>query len=121
MTEVLHRSTLYALRYHHKMRDKITKSERADAAVAAIQRGESTNYSDAAVRLSPDAFAVSLRQRRRPTRSDISVLPSSKRRFLLIELIFLQTKQCPLTSHIVRNLAEEIRGGPVGIDDILLK
>ena len=30
------------------MRDKITKSERVDAAVAAIQRGEFTDYSNTA-------------------------------------------------------------------------
>ena len=48
---------------HNKMRDKYIKSSRIDAAIAAIQRGEFSNYATAAAYHKCDRGALSRRMR----------------------------------------------------------
>lgn len=60
--------------------------------------------------VSPDTFVVLPRQRRKPTRSSTNVLLSSKEEVLIYRINLLIDQGMPLTSHIVKNLTEEIRG-----------
>jgi hypothetical protein len=102
------------------MRDKITKSSRIDAAVAAIQRGEFADYSNAAVHYKCSHTAVSRRVRgltklKKEANSFWHQCLTIKQEEVLIDRInYLTDRSMPPTSHIVRNLVEEIRGGPVG-------
>ncbi len=102
------------------MRDKFLKSKAVDSAVAAIQRGECTDYSDAAKKYKCSRTAVSRRVRGlTKTKQEANsfwhqCLTIEQEEVLIDRINYLTDRAMPPTSHIVRNLAEEIRGGPVG-------
>jgi hypothetical protein len=52
------KTCVFASHHHHKMHDKYVKSKRIDAAVAAIQRGEFSDYAKAAKEYKCDREAV---------------------------------------------------------------
>jgi len=96
------------------------KSARINAAVAAIKRGEFTDYSKAARAFECDRTSISKRIRLL-TRSDQDAsslyrqcLTNEQERVLIDRINYLSERQMPPTSRIVRNLAEEIKGEPVG-------
>jgi hypothetical protein len=102
------------------MRDKFIKSSRIDKAVAAIQRGEFTHYADAAREFKCDRSAVS-RRIRGLTKSKKEAnsfwhqcLTIEQEECLIHRINTLTDRGMPPTSHIVKNLAEEIKGGPLG-------
>jgi len=102
------------------MRDKFIKSSRIDQAVAAIQRGEFTHYADAAREFKCDRSAIS-RRIRGLTKSKKEAnsfwhqcLTIEQEECLIHRINTLTDRGMPPTSHIVRNLAEEIKGGPLG-------
>jgi hypothetical protein len=96
------------------------KSAKVTAAVAAIQRGEYTDYSKAARAFKCDRTSISKRIRlltRSRKEADSfwrQCLTDTQERILIDRINYLSQRQMPPTSHIVRNLAEEIRGAPVG-------
>ena len=96
-----------------------TKSDRIDAAVSAIQRGEYTDYSTAAKAYGASRTAVSRRVRglttsRREANSFWhQCLTIEQEEVLIARINELSDRAMPPTSHIVRNLAQEIRGSPV--------
>lgn len=101
------------------MRDKYVKSARIDAAIAAIQRGEFSDYANVAKHYRCDYGAVS-RQIRGLTKSKKDAdlfwrqcLTIEQEEVLIHRINTLTNWSMPPTSHIVKNLAEEIRGGPV--------
>ncbi len=102
------------------MRDKYVKSKRIDAAVAAIQRGEFSDYTAAAREHKCDRGALSRRIRgltksKKDANSFWHQCLTIEQEEVLIDRINLLTDRAmPPTSHIVKNLVEEIRGGPVG-------
>jgi Tc5 transposase DNA-binding domain len=102
------------------MRDNFLKSGAVDAAVGAIQRGEFADYSNAAKHFKCSRTAVSRRVRgltktKREANSFWHQCLTIEQGEVLIDRInYLTDRSIPPTSHIVRNLAEEIRGGPVG-------
>jgi transposase len=102
------------------MRDNFLKSGAVDAAVGAIQRGEFADYSNAAKHFKCSRTAVSRRVRgltktKREANSFWHQCLTIEQEEVLIDRInYLTDRSIPPTSHIVRNLAEEIRGGPVG-------
>ncbi len=102
------------------MRDKYLKSKAVDAVVAAIQRGEFTDYSNAAKHFECSHSAVSRRVRGlTKTKKEANsfwhqCLTIEQEEVLIDRINYLTNRAMPPTSHIVRNLAEEIRGGPVG-------
>ena len=102
------------------MCDKTTKSERVDAAVAAIQRGEFIDYSNAALKFKCSRTAVSRRVRgltksKKEANSFWHQCLTIEQEEVLIDRINILTdRSMPPTSHIIKNLAEEIRGQPVG-------
>ncbi len=126
ITEVPHQSTLCtktrldASINNHKMRDIYTKSIRIDKAVAAIQRGEFIHFNNAADHYKCSCSAVSWRMRgltksKKQANSFWHQCLTIEQEEVLIHRINLLTDRgMPPTSHIVRNLAEEIRGKPVG-------
>jgi hypothetical protein len=96
------------------------KSTRVSAAVDAIKRGEYTSYSAAAKAFKCDRTAVS-RRIRLLTHSHQDAdslfrqcLTNDQEQVLIDRINYLSHRQMPPTSRIVRNLAEEIRGAPVG-------
>jgi hypothetical protein len=99
---------------------RIDKSARVDKAVAAIKRGEFTNYAKAAENFECTRSAVSRRVRgltksRRDANSFWHQCLTIEQEETLIQRInYLTDRAMPPTSHIVKNLAEEIRGEPVG-------
>ena len=101
------------------MRDKYIKSSRIDAAIAAIQRGEFSDYANAARKHKCDRGALSRRIRgltrsKKEANSFWHQCLTIKQEEVLIDRINLLTDRAmPPTSHIVKNLTEEIRGGPV--------
>ena len=102
------------------MRDIYTKSIRIDKAVAAIQRGEFVHFKNAADHYRCSRSAVSRRLRgltksKKQANSFWHQCLTIEQEEVLIHRINLLTDRGMLpTSHIVRNLAEEIRGKPVG-------
>jgi hypothetical protein len=102
------------------MCDKITKSSCIDQAVAAIQRGEFTDYANAAKNFKCSQYGVSRRIRGlTKTKKEANsfwhqCLTIEQEEVLIDRINLLMDRAMPPTSHIVKNLAEEIRGGPVG-------
>jgi len=102
------------------MRDKYAKSKAIDAAVAAIKRGEFVHYSDAAKKYKCDRSALSRRVRGlTKTKKDADsfwrqCLTNEQEEVLIARINNLTDRAMPPTSQIVKNLAEEIRGAPVG-------
>ena len=102
------------------MRDNFLKSRAVDAAVAAIQRGEFVDYANAAKHFKCSRSAVSRRVRGlTKTKQEANsfwrqCLTIEQEELLIDRINYLTDRAMPPTSHIVRNLAEEIRGGPVG-------
>ncbi len=102
------------------MRDKFIKSARIDAAIAAIQRGEFTDYNNAAKHFKCSQSGVSRRIRGlTKTKKEANsfwhqCLTIEQEEVLIHRINLLTDRGMPPTSHIVKNLVEEIRGGPVG-------
>ena len=102
------------------MAPRYTKSERIDAAVDAIKRGEFVHYADAAAKYGCDRSALGRRIRGlTKSKKDANsfyhqCLTNEQEEVLIARINDLSDRSMPLTSHIVKNLAEEIKGGPVG-------
>jgi transposase len=102
------------------MRDIYTKILRIDKAVAAIQRGEFVHYANAAKKYDCSRSAVSRRIRaltklKKETVSFWQQCLTNKQEEVLIHRInTLTDRGMPPTSHIVKNLAQELRGQDVG-------
>ena len=102
------------------MRDKIDKSARIDAAVTAFQRGEFADYQSAADSTGASRSGVSRRirgltkSRREANSFWHQCLTIEQEQVLIVRINELSDRAMPPTSYIVRNLAEEIKGGPVG-------
>jgi len=114
------KTRVFASHYYYKMRDKYVKSKRIDAAVAAIRRGEFSNYTEAAKEYECDRGAVS-RRIRGLTKSKKEAdsfwrqcLTNEQEEVLIQRINDLTDRGMPPTSQIVKNLAEEIRGERVG-------
>ncbi len=100
------------------MRDKYVKSSRIDAAIAAIQRGEFSDYASAAREHKCDRGALSRRIRGLTKSKEANsfwhqCLTIEQEEVLIDRINYLTDRSMPPTSHIVRNLVEEIRRGPV--------
>ena len=102
------------------MRDNFIKSTRIDAAVTAIQRGEFSDYANVVKKYGCSRTAVSRRVRgltktKREANSFWHQCLTIEQEEVLIDRInYLTDRHMPPTSHIVRNLAEEIRGERIG-------
>jgi transposase len=102
------------------MRDIYTKTLRIDKAVAAIQRGEFVHYANAAKKYDYSRNAVSRRIRaltksKKETVSFWQQCLTNKQEEVLIHRInTLTDRGMPPTSHIVKNLAQELKGQDVG-------
>jgi hypothetical protein len=98
---------------------RIDKSARVTQAVDAIRRGEFTNYAKAAREYKCSHTAISRRVRgltktRREAHSFwLQCLTIKQEEVLIHRINHLTDRSMPPTSHIVKNLAEEIRGKPV--------
>jgi hypothetical protein len=96
------------------------KSDRINKAVAAIRSGEFTDYSKAAQHFNCDRTSISKRIRLLThSRKDADsfwrqCLTDVQEQLLIDRINYLSERQMPPTSHIVKNLAEEICGRPVG-------
>ena len=105
---------------HNKMRDKYIKSSRIDATIAAIQRGEFSNYATAAAYHKCDRGALSWRIRGlTKSKKDANsfwhqCLTNEQEEVLIARINDLTDRGMPPTSQIVRNLAEEIRREHIG-------
>lgn len=99
---------------------RIDKSANISKAVDAIKRGEFTDYAKAAKHFKCSRSAVSRRVRgltksRKEANSFWHQCLTIEQEEVLIHRInYLTDRAMPPTSHIVKNLAEEIRGAPVG-------
>ncbi|KAF4627253.1 hypothetical protein G7Y89_g10904 [Cudoniella acicularis] len=99
---------------------RVDKSARIDAAVAALKRGEFTNYSNAATKYGCDRTSLSKRMRglTKSKKEANSLwhqcLTSEQEEVLITRINSLTDRGMPPTSHIVKNLAEEIKGASVG-------
>jgi exonuclease V gamma subunit len=95
---------------------KEDKSALINKAVAAIRAGEFTDYSKAAARFGVDRTSVSKRVRglTKPRQEANSLylqcLTTAQEEVLIGYINKLTDQGMPPTSHIVKNLAEEIRG-----------
>jgi hypothetical protein len=102
------------------MRDKYAKSRAIDEAVAAIQRGEFSDYANAARKYGCDRSALSRRMRGlTKSKQDANsfwrqCLTNEQEELLIVRINYLTDRSMPPTSQIVKNLAEEISGGRVG-------
>jgi uncharacterized protein YoaH (UPF0181 family) len=102
------------------MRDIYTKTLRIDKAVAAIQRGEFIHYANAAKKYGYSRSAVSRRIRAltKSKKDTISFwqqcLTNEQEEVLIHRINTLTDRGMPPTSHIIKNLAEELRGTKVG-------
>ncbi len=102
------------------MRDKYIKSKRIDNAVATIRRGEFSDYGKAAEHFKCDRGALSRRVKgltKSKKEADSfwrQCLTIEQEEVLIYRINNLTDRGMPPTSHIVKNLAEEIRGAPVG-------
>lgn len=96
------------------------KSARITAAVAAIQSGEVTDYCAAAKIFQVDRISINKRVRGLThSRKDANAfwkqaLSNAQEKVLIDRINTLTDRGIPPTSSIVRSLAEEIRGAPVG-------
>ena len=114
------KTRFFASHYHHKMRDKYANSKRVDAAVAAIRRGEFSDYAKAAAEYECDRSAVSRRvrgltkSRKAATSFWRQCLTDEQEEVLIQRINDLTDRGMPPTSSIIRNLIEEIRGAGVG-------
>src|ERR1700733_15347314 len=102
------------------MCDKYVKSARIDTAVAVIQRGEFIDYANVAVYYRCSSSTVS-RRIRGLTKSKKEAnsfwhqcLIIEQEEVLIHRINTLTDRSMPPTSHIIKNLAKEIRGGHVG-------
>jgi transposase len=102
------------------MRDIYTKTLRIDKAVAAIQRGEFVHYANAAKKYDCSRSAVSRRIRAltKSKKETVSFwqqcLTNEQEEVLIHRINTLTDRGMPPTSHIVKNLAQELRGQDVG-------
>jgi hypothetical protein len=100
--------------------DKYSKSDRISKAIEAIERGDFKYSSHAAAEFKVSRSAVDRRrqgitQHKKSADSYARQCLTDVQEQLLIERInYLSMKNMPPTSRIVRNLAEELRGAPVG-------
>ncbi len=98
------------------MRDIYAKTLRIDKAVAAIQRGEFLHYENAANHYGCSRSAVSRRIRGlTKSKKDANsfwhqCLTIEQEEVLIHRINILTDRGMPPTSHIVKNLAEELRG-----------
>lgn len=96
------------------------KSATINSAVDAIQRGEVKDYSEAARKYGCDRTAISRRIRGiTKTRLEAQslyhqALTNTQEEVLISHINKLTDRGMPPTSYIVKNLAEEIKGGSVG-------
>ena len=96
------------------------KSAAINKAVAVIRSGEFSDYSKAARHFKCDRTSISKRIRlltRSRKEADSfwrQCLTDVQERQLIDRINYLSHRQMPPTSHIVKNLAEEISGQPVG-------
>jgi hypothetical protein len=97
------------------MAPRYSKSERIDAAVAAIQRGEFVHYANAAAKYGCDRSALGRRIRRlTKSKKDANLfwhqcLTNEQEEVLIARINHLTDRGMPPTSYIVKNLAKEIR------------
>ena len=102
------------------MCDIYAKSTQIDNAVAAIKRGEFIHYANAAEHYGCDRSALSRRMRGLTKSKKLAnsfwhqYLTIEQEEVLIHQINLLTDRGMPPTSHIVKNLAEEIRGKPVG-------
>jgi hypothetical protein len=93
------------------------KSARIERAIAAIRSGEFIDYSKAAEKSGCDRTTISKRIRGlTKSKKDADTffrqcLTNAQEETLIAQINKLTDRGIPPTSHIVRNLAEEIRGG----------
>lgn len=96
------------------------KSARIAAAIAAIRSGEFKDYSKAAAKFKVDRTTISKRIRGlTKSRKDADsfwrqCLTNAQEETLIAHINKLSDRGMPLTSSIVQNLAEEIKGAKVG-------
>ena len=96
------------------MCDKTTKSERVDTAVAAIQRGEFIDYSNAALKFKCSRIAVSRRvwgltkSKKEANSFWHQCLMIEQEEVLINRINIFTDRSMPPTSHIIKNLAKEI-------------
>ena len=96
------------------------KSALVEKAVSAIKRGEFRDYSKAATHYGCDRTSVSKRIRGlTKTRQEANsffrqCLTNTQEEVLIDRINYLTDRGLPPTSCIVKNLAEEIRGEPLG-------
>jgi hypothetical protein len=99
---------------------RIDKSARITKAIGAIQRGEFTDYSKAAKYYECSRSAVSrcirglTKTRQQANSFWHQCLTIEQEEVLIHRINYLTDRGMPPTSHIVKNLAEEIRGAEVG-------
>jgi hypothetical protein len=102
------------------MAPRSTKSERIEAAIDAIRRGEFTDYANAAKKCGCDCSTLSKRIRgltksKKDTNSFFhQCLTIEQEEVLIARINPLTDRGMPPTSHIVKKLAEEIKGERVG-------
>ncbi len=102
------------------MRDIYTKTLRIDKAMAAIQRGEFVYYANAIKHYKCSRNAVSQRIRGLiKSKKDFNsfwhqCLTIEQKEVLIHRINILTDRGMPFTSHIVKNLAEELKGKEVG-------
>jgi len=95
------------------------KSAQIEAALAAIRRGEFVNFANAATKYGCDRTTLSKRIRgltksKKEANSFYhQCLTNEQEEVLLARINKLTDRGMPPTSHIVKNLAEEIRGAEV--------
>jgi hypothetical protein len=96
------------------------KSARIATAIAAIRSGEITDYSKAAEKYKVDRTTISKRirgltkSRKEADSLFRQCLTDAQEEILIAHINKLTDRGMPPTSHIVRNLAEEIKGAKVG-------
>jgi hypothetical protein len=102
------------------MAPRSTKSERIEAAIDAIKRGEFVDYANAATKYGCHRSTLSKRIRGlTKSKKDANsffhqCLTIEQEEVLIARINHLTDRGMPPTSHIVKNLAEEIRGERVG-------
>ena len=101
------------------MRDKYAKSKAIDDAIAAIKRGEFAHYGSAAEKYKCDRSALSRRicgltKSKKEANSFLhQCLTNEQEKVLIARINNLTDRRMPPISHIVKNLAEEIKGEQV--------
>jgi hypothetical protein len=99
---------------------KTDLSARIAAAIHAIESGECADYTEAALKFEVDRTTISKRIRGiTQSREDANLecrqcLTIAQEETLIQRINQLAERAMPPTSQIVRNLAEELRGEPVG-------